>query len=143
MFKTKTHNAYKILKSSFVYDMLNTTKNLIGRILMTIKNRIEYLVCTLSVVVTGFVIYGLLASQQPLVNDSKLQSFLLFGCLGGFGFSAIVSTIILSVCFFKKRRLVFKIIASVLWPITFGACVYAGIFPTFLIKYIILLKSYL
>lgn len=95
---------------------------------MTKKNRIEYLVCTLTVVVTGFLIYGLLASQQPLVNDSKVQSFLLFGCLGGFGFSAIVSTIILSVGFFKKRGLVFKIIASVLWPITFGVCVYAGIF---------------
>ena len=95
---------------------------------MTKKNRIEYLVCTLTVVVTGFLIYGLLASQQPLVNDSKVQSFLLFGCLGGFGFSAIVSTVILSVGFFKKRGLVFKIIASVLWPITFGVCVYAGIF---------------
>lgn len=95
---------------------------------MTKKNRIEYLVCTLTVIVTGFLIYGLLASQQPLVNDSKVQSFLLFGCLGGFGFSAIVSTIILSVGFFKKRGLVFKIIASVLWPITFSVCVYAGIF---------------
>ena len=95
---------------------------------MTKKNRIEYLVCTLSVVVTGFLIYGLIASQQPLVNDSKVQSFLLFGCLGGFVFSTIVSTIILSVGFFKKRGLVFKIIASVLFPITFGACVYAGIF---------------
>ena len=80
---------------------------------MTKKNRIEYLVCTLIVVITGFVMYGLIASQQPLINESKLQSFLLFGCLGGFGFSAIVSTIILSVGFFRKRGLVFKIIASV------------------------------
>ena len=77
--------------------------------------------------VTGFIIYGLIASQQPLVNESKLQSFVLFGCLGGFGFSAIVSTIILSVGFFRKRGLGFKIIASVLWPITFGICVYVGI----------------
>lgn len=91
---------------------------------MTQKSRIEYLVCTLCVLVTGFLIYGLLA----MVNESNLQSFLLWGCLGGFGFSAIVSTIILSVGFFRKRGLVFKIIASVLWPITFGACVYAGIF---------------
>ena len=95
---------------------------------MTKKNRIEYLVCTLIVVVTGFIMYGLIASQQPLINQSKLQSFLLFGCLGGFGFSAIVSTIILSVGFFKKRGLVFKIVASILWPITFGICVYIGIF---------------
>lgn len=94
---------------------------------MTKRNRIEYLVCTLSVVVTGFIIYGLIAGQQPLINESKVQSFLLFGCLGGFGFSAIVSTIILSVGFFRKRGLVFKIIASVLWPLTFGICVYVGI----------------
>ena len=94
---------------------------------MTKRNRIEYLVCTLSVVVTGFIVYGLIASQQPLINENKLQSFLLFGCLGGFGFSAIVSTIILSVGFFRKRGLVFKIIASVLWPLTFGICVYVGI----------------
>ena len=95
---------------------------------MTKKSRIEYLVCTLSVVVTGFVIYGFVGSIEPLINENKLQSFLLFGCLGGFGFSAVVSTIILSVGFFKKRGLIFKIVASVLWPITFAACVYAGIF---------------
>ena len=92
---------------------------------MTKKNRIEYLVCTLSVVITGFIIYGFVGSIEPL-NESKLQSFLLFGCLGGFGFSAVVSTIVLSVGFFKKRGLIFKIVASILWPITFAACVYAG-----------------
>ena len=96
--------------------------------LMTKKNRIEYLVCTLSVLVTGFVLYGFVGSIEPLINESKLQSFLLFGCLGGLGFSAVVSAIILSVGFFRKRGLVFKIVASVLWPITFAACVYAGIF---------------
>ena len=95
---------------------------------MTKKSRIEYLICTLSVFVTGFFIYGFVGSIEPLINESKLQSFLLFGCLGGLGFSAVVSTIILSVGFFKKRGLVFKIVASVLWPITFAACVYAGMF---------------
>ena len=95
---------------------------------MTKKNRIEYLICTLSVVVTGFIIYGFVGSIEPLINESKLQSFLLFGCLGGFGFSALVSTIILAVGFFKKRGFVFKIVASVLWPITFAVCVYVGIF---------------
>ena len=95
---------------------------------MTKKNRIEYLFCTLSVVVTGFIIYGLVGSIEPLINESKFQSFLLFGCLGGFGFSAWVSTIILAVGFFKKRGFVFKIVASVLWPITFAVCVYVGIF---------------
>ena len=95
---------------------------------MTKKNRIEYLICTLSIVVTGFVIYGFVGSIEPLINESKLQSFLLFGCLGGFGFSSVVSSIILSVGFFKKRGVAFKVVASVLWPITFVACVYVGIF---------------
>ena len=95
--------------------------------LMTKKNRIEYLVCVLSVLVTGFILYGFVGSIEPLINESKLQSFFLFGCLGGFGFSAVVSAIILSVGFFRKRGLVFKIVASLLWPITFAACVYAGI----------------
>ena len=95
---------------------------------MTKKNRIEYLFCTLSVVVTGFFVYGLVGSIEPLINESKFQSFLLFGCVGGFGFSALVSTIILAVGFFKKRGFVFKIVASVLWPITFAVCVYVGIF---------------
>lgn len=98
---------------------------------MTKQNRIEYLVCTLSIVVTGFLIYGFLGCVEPLVNDSKFQSFLLFGCLGGFGFSAVVSTIILSVRYFKKRDLRFKIVASVLWPITFAVCVYVGVLSYF------------
>lgn len=51
-----------------------------------------------------------------------------FGCLGGVVISVLLSTIILSVGFFKKRGLGFKVIACVLWPITFGVCVYAGIF---------------
>ena len=94
--------------------------------LMTKKNRIEYLVCTLSVMVTSFIIYGLVGSIESLINESRLQSFLLFGCLGGFGFSAILSTVILAVGFFKKRGLKFKIVASLLWPITFAVSVYAG-----------------
>lgn len=94
---------------------------------MSRKERIEYLVCTLCVVVTGFIVYGSLASYQPIINESKLQSFLLFGCMGGFGFSALVSTIILSAGFFRKRGTVFKVIASILWPITFGVCVWVGI----------------
>ncbi|MBE6761218.1 MAG: hypothetical protein E7551_02930 [Ruminococcaceae bacterium] len=95
---------------------------------MTRKKRIEYLIVTLCVLFTGFLIYGLVASIQPLINDDKLASFLLFGCIGGFGFSMILSTIILTVNFFAKRKLVFKIIAAILWPITFACAVYAGFF---------------
>lgn len=41
------------------------------------------------------------------------------GCLGGFGFSIIVSTLMLAANFFSKRNLTFKICAAILWPITF------------------------
>ncbi len=94
---------------------------------MTRKSRIEYLITTLCVLFTGFIIYGLVGSIEPLINDNKLLSFLAFGCLGGFGFSMIVSTIILSVNFFSKRKTSFKIVAACLWPITFACAVYVGI----------------
>jgi len=95
---------------------------------MTRKKRIEYLIVTLCVLLTGFLIYGLAGCIQPLINDDKLASFLLFGCIGGFGFSMVLSTIILTVNFFAKRKLVFKIIAAILWPITYACAVFAGIF---------------
>lgn len=90
--------------------------------------RIEYLVTTMCVLVTGFVIYGLVGSMEPLIYNSKLKSFLFFGFLGGFGFSMLVSTLILSARFFSKKGLGFKIVAAILWPITFGCAVYTGIF---------------
>ena len=46
--------------------------------------------------------------------------------MGGFGFSILVSTIILSMNFFKKRGTGFKVLASILWPLTFGICVWVG-----------------
>jgi len=97
---------------------------------MTKKHRIEYLVCTWCVFFSGLILYGLVAAFNiPMfANENRWITFLGFGCLGGFGFSMVVSTIILSAGFFKKRGLVFKIIASVLFPITFGVCVYVGVF---------------
>lgn len=93
---------------------------------LTRKQRIEYLASTISVLVAGFLIYSLLGSVEP-INGSRLHSFFLFGLLGGVGFSAILSTVILSVRFISKKSLVFKIAASVLWPVTVGCCVYVGI----------------
>lgn len=95
------------------------------------KNRVEYLICTMCVLITGFIIYGLIASMKPSIHNSKIQSFLVFGCLGGFGFSMILSGIILTVRFISKRSLKFKIIASVFWIFTFACSVYAGILGYF------------
>ncbi len=92
------------------------------------RKRIEYLVTTMCVLVSGFVIYGLVGSIEPILYDSKIKSFLLFGLLGGFGFSMVVSTMILSARFFAKKKLGFKIVAAILWPITFACAIYAGVF---------------
>ena len=95
---------------------------------MSKRKRLEYLIITSCVLLSGFVIYGFVGSIQPLINDSKVASFFVFGALGGFGFSLILSTIILSSRFFQKRGLTFKIVAAVLWPITFACCLYVGVF---------------
>ena len=92
------------------------------------RKRIEYLVITMCVLVTGFVMYGFVGSIEPLIDNSTVKSFLLFGLLGGFGFSMLVSALILSARFFAKKKIGFKIVAAILWPITFACAVYAGIF---------------
>lgn len=95
------------------------------------KKRIEYLVCTMCVLITGFIIYGLIGTISPPINYSKIQSFFVFGCLGGFGFSVILSGIILTVRFISKSSFKFKIIASVLWFFTFACVAYIGILGYF------------
>ena len=92
------------------------------------KKRIEYLITTMCVLISGFVMYGLVGSMEPLIHNSKVESFLFFGLLGGLGFSMLVSTLILSARFFAKKKLGFKIVVAILWPITFACAVYVGIF---------------
>ena len=92
------------------------------------RKRIEYLVTTMCVLVTSFVIYGLVGSIEPIIQNSRLKSFLLFGCLGGFGFSMLVSTLILSARFFSNRGLGFKNVAAILWPVTYACAIYVGVF---------------
>lgn len=103
---------------------------------MSRKNRIEYLVCTMCVLITGFIIYGLVGYvtpdlNVPLIHNSKIQSFFLLGCLGGLVFSMALSGIILTVRFISKRSLKFKIIASVFWIITFACTFYVGVLAYF------------
>lgn len=108
------------------------------------KSRLEYLICTMCVLITGFILYGFVGSMEPLISNSKILSFLAFGCLGGFGFSMILSGIILTVRFISKRSLKFKIIASVFWIITFACAVYVGIlgyFPYQIYNLVKIIKS--
>lgn len=72
------------------------------------NKRIKYLVTTFLVFATGFIIYEILGSMNSLDNENKFVSFILFGCLGGFGFSIILSTIILTARYFSKKVLNLK-----------------------------------
>ena len=90
------------------------------------RKRIEYLIITISVFVSGFLIYGLLGMVQP-IDGKKWETFLSFGILGGWFPSMIVSMIILSSCFFSKKSFRFKVIVSILWPITVCLIIWAGI----------------
>jgi|LFRM01.2.fsa_nt_gb membrane-bound ClpP family serine protease len=93
---------------------------------MTKEKRIEYLASTFCVFLSAFIIYALVGSMVSPINEDKMQSFFFFGFLGGIGFSALISSIIFAVRFFSKKSTKFKVIASLLWPITFGCVVYVG-----------------
>ena len=95
---------------------------------MSKRKRLEYLIITACVLLSGFIIYGLVGSIQPQINDSKIISFFVFSALGGFGFSMMLSSIILCSRFFQKRGLTFKIVSSILWPITIACCLFVGVF---------------
>lgn len=92
------------------------------------KKRVEYLISTLCVAITGFIIYGLVGSVFLTETHNLWQTFVFWGLLGGLGFSAILSTILLAVRFFARRSTVFKTVAALLWPITLFCVLYAGIF---------------
>lgn len=94
---------------------------------MTKKQRIEYLAVTLCVFISAFLIYAFLGNMQSFGNEDKIQSFLLYGLLGGYGFSSILSGIILFVRFISKKSLIFKIMASVFWPISLAGLFYIGV----------------
>ena len=94
---------------------------------MSRKSRIEFLIATLCILISGFVLYGLIGSMVGSLPYSKAEQFLLFGSIGEFGFSIVFSSIVLAVNFFSKRKTLFKIIASVLWPLTFACIIYVGI----------------
>ena len=56
---------------------------------MSRKSRIEFLITTLCILISGFVLYGLIGSMVGSLPYSKAEQFLLFGSIGGFGFSIV------------------------------------------------------
>lgn len=94
---------------------------------MTRKQRIEYLIITLCVLISGFAMGAILRAVMPAGESNNVPSFWVLGLMFGMVYSMIMSSIILAVRFFSKRSLKFKIIAAVLWPISFACVFYTGI----------------
>lgn len=94
---------------------------------MTRKQRIEYLIITLCVLISGFAMGAILRTVMPAAESNNVPSFWVLGLMFGMVYSMIMSSIILAVRFFSKRSLKFKIIAAVLWPISFACVFYTGI----------------
>lgn len=91
------------------------------------NKRIEQLIITLCVFISGFLIYGLIGSKEALISENKITSFLVYGLLGGFSISMVLHAIIIAINFFNKKSMKFKIIASILWPVTILVLFYTSI----------------
>lgn len=98
--------------------------------MVTIKTRKEYLYTTMALFISSFVIYGCLGAflQDEVFNNNNLLRFLLFGGIAGYGFSSILSGVILFSRYMSKKSIMFKIVCCCLFPLTFAAVVYVGIF---------------
>jgi hypothetical protein len=92
--------------------------------------RVEYFACTVTLFVVAFILYGCIGSMgnDMILGSDKLWRFFGFGMLGGYGFSSILSGIILFSRFITKKDLRFKILSCALFPITFGVICYVGVF---------------
>lgn len=93
------------------------------------KDRIEYLIIWICIFVTSAFIYGILVYVPEIDGGSQFPSSIaVVGCLGGILISGLFSSIILAIKFFKRRKMVFKIVSAILWPITMICVIYVGVF---------------
>ena len=114
--------------------------------MLTVKSREEYFFATTGVFISAFIIYGILGTfmQEELFNNNNFLQLLLFGSIGGYGFSSILSGIILFARYIVKKSTLFKTVCGILFPITFAVVVYVGIFgflPYGIYNVVILLKD--
>lgn len=89
---------------------------------MDINKRKEYFILTTVVWGVGFLLYGIMAimGRETLkLSLNVFQILLLYGIGGGMLTGGLVSGIILFSHFIKKRKLSFKIIACIFFPLTF------------------------
>lgn len=114
--------------------------------MVTTKIREEYLFTTMALFISSLLIYGCLGTflQEELFKNNNFLQFLLFGGIAGYGFSSILSGIILFSRYISKKSILFKIICCCLFPLTFAIVVYVGVFsflPYEIYNVIILLKD--
>jgi len=96
--------------------------------IMDRKKRIKYLIITMCVFLGCLIVFGSVAIQGPVEEHHKWDAFWYIGLYAGFGYSMLVSTVILTLRFFAKRKLSFKIVAAILCPITIACAVCIGFF---------------
>ena len=96
----------------------------------TLETRKEYLFTTMALFISSFIVYGCLGTlmKEEFFNNNNLLQFLFFGGVAGYGFSSILSGIILFARYISKKSLLFKIVCCCLFPLTFAIIVYVGIF---------------
>lgn len=91
------------------------------------KQRIEYLVTTAITFVSLFLLFFFAGTVESNLQIEDPQLLQLYGALTvAYGFSSILSGIMLAARFFAKRKLGFKIIASALSLVTAGVVMIVG-----------------
>lgn len=97
--------------------------------MITKQQRKEYLLTIFALFVTSFIVYGCLSIfLEDTIFDSVWKDLLIFGSIAGYGFSSILSGILLFTRFISKRGLIFKVICCCLFPFTIAVIVYIGVF---------------
>lgn len=85
------------------------------------KKRIEYLILMLCAFVSGVVVYGVAAFVSAKFGEDTGIALWAFPVLGGVFFMMLISGIMLMAKLLSKAPFAVKIIAVVLWPLTFVA----------------------
>jgi len=97
---------------------------------MNLKKKKEYLILTMVSFGIGFIIFGTIAACNKELLEIPWNPFfivLLYGFGGGILVGGLISGIILFSNFIKNKKLFFKIILCILFPITFILICYIGI----------------
>lgn len=96
-------------------------------------NRKRYVILTSVAFAVGFFIFGMIVITMWKEMSSGIPlplfySFLLYGIMGGFLISSIISGILLFAAFINKRSILYKSLCIIFFPITYFCIVLTGIF---------------